>query len=424
MAARVAEFLHYPLDGKIDLYLLPTTRFKTTTIKIYAYRPLDEKTTAAALMMQVMRRGSRGFPSTRKILSFLEECYGASMTMAVLKVGERHVLYTKIEAISDKYLPRGRTLDRVLAFLRDLLLRPLQENGGMRAEYVDQEKRNLRHLIEGLINDRMEYAYERLIQEMCRDEPYRRYEMGTVGEIDAQTPESLLALHGATMRGAPIIVLASGDFSPDALARKLGAALQIPGRAPGPMPETRVLSEGAGGRAIVEKRDVEQGKLIIGCRTGTTLGSPDYTALSAYNALLGGFPHSRLFVNVREKEGLAYYAHSMLDASKGLLFISCGIDFAAYDKCLPVIRSQMEDLCAGNIGDDEWDKTITCLLDRVRKWNDDPAARMGAFTEMLINGAPRTPDEVLERVKSLSRKEVAEAGRKVKWDTSYFLTKE
>jgi predicted Zn-dependent peptidase len=170
-------------------------------------------------------------------------------------------------------------------------------------------------------------------------------------------------------------------------------------------------------------RKLEQAKLVIGCRTGTTLSSPDYAALMVYNGLLGGFPHSRLFLNVREKEGLAYYASSGVEGSRGLMFLSCGIDFASYEKCLPVIRAQMDDLSAGHIGDEEWNKTVTSLVDRVCKWNDDPAARMGAFTEMVLNGVARTPAQVIEHIRSLTRDQVAAAGRRVRWDTIYLLTK-
>ena len=419
----VADFIHYPLSGGIDLYLLPTKRFKTITFKIYFYRPLDEKITASSLLVQVMRRGSRKYSTTRKILTFLEDCYGAALNMAVLKVGERHVLYFKLEAISDRYLPRGRNEDRVLKFLKEMVLNPAVEKGGLRTDYVEQEKRNLRHLIEGLIDDRMEYAHQRLIDEMCRGESYGHYELGRVDAIDRLGEKELLEHHADTLRTAPMTVLASGDFKADTMARKLARALSIRKRRVQPLPPAKIVTVNGAPREVIERKDVEQAKLVIGCRTGTTMASEEYDALLMYNALLGSFPHSRLFVNVREKENLAYFAHSMVEGSKGLMFISCGIDFAAYDKCLPVIRAQMEDLCAGNIGDEEWDKSLKSMEDRILKWNDDPSVRMGAFTEMMLNGVPRTPAEIIQRLRSLSREQVAAAGRKIKWDTIYFLTR-
>lgn len=415
---RVAEFLHYEVGDGIDLYLLPTTRFKTVTIKTYLYRPLDERTTAASLLLQVMRRGCRKYPTTRKILTFLEDCYGASLNMATIKIGERQALYFKLEAIADRYLPRGRNIDRLLVFLREMITHPLVKD-----DVVEQEKRNLRNSIDGLINDRMEYAYERLLQSMCEGEPYARYELGRSEELGPIAPKELSDVHAGTLRAAPIVAMAAGDFDPDAFARKLERMLEIPKRAHAPLPPVVQRDAPAEPREIRDERDVEQAKLVIGCRTGTTLADDRYYPLMVYSALLGAFPHSRLFVNVREKEGLAYYAHSMVEGSKGLMLISAGIDFAAYEKCLPVIRAQMDDLCAGNIGDDEWDKTMRSLHDRIDKWNDDPSARMGAFAEMRLNGVARTPQQVHERLASLTRDEVAKAGHAVRWDTVYFLTR-
>jgi predicted Zn-dependent peptidase len=420
----VAEFLHHRTPTEIDLYLLPTRRFKTITFKLYVYRPLDEKITASSLLWNVLRRGSRGFPNQRKILAFLEDCYGATLTSSILKIGERQTLYLKLQAIADRYLPRGRNVDRVLNFLSDLVLRPVAERGGLRAEFVDQEKRNLRHAIEGLINDRMEYAHERCVQAMCAGEPYGRYELGRVEEIDPLEPTGLLAHHARTLRSAPVVLLVAGDFDPETLARKVDAAFALDDRRPEPpAPSAEPPSPRNGPREVIERRPVEQANLVIGFRTGTTLASEDYHALMVYSALLGGFPHSRLFVNVREKENLAYFAHSELDASQGLMFVTAGIDFAAYEKCVPVIRAQMEDLCAGHIGDDEWNKTIASIVDRVRKWNDDPSARMGAFAEAVLNHAARTPQQILERIRGMTREAVAAAGRKVVWDTIYLLTR-
>jgi len=45
-----------------------------------------------------------------------------------------------------------------------------------------------------------------------------------------------------------------------------------------------------------------------------------------YNSILGGGLHSKLFQNVREKAGLAYYAFSRLEKFKGLMVVSCGIE--------------------------------------------------------------------------------------------------
>ena len=49
------------------------------------------------------------------------------------------------------------------------------------------------------------------------------------------------------------------------------------------------------------KQELKQSKLHIGYRTFITYKDEDYFALQLFNGLFGGFSHSKLFVNVREK---------------------------------------------------------------------------------------------------------------------------
>ncbi len=61
-----------------------------------------------------------------------------------------------------------------------------------------------------------------------------------------------------------------------------------------------------------------------------------------YNGVLGGYPHSKLFTNVREKASLAYYASSRFDGHKGILTIQSGIEMANYEKAVDIIRKQLD----------------------------------------------------------------------------------
>ena len=65
--------------------------------------------------------------------------------------------------------------------------------------------------------------------------------------------------------------------------------------------------------------------------------------------------HSKLFQNVREKEGLAYYVFSRLEKFKGLMVISSGIEIENKDKTIEIINKQLEDIAKGNITEYEYE---------------------------------------------------------------------
>ncbi len=83
------------------------------------------------------------------------------------------------------------------------------------------------------------------------------------------------------------------------------------------------------------------------------LGIHDYYALQVFNGIYGGFSHSKLFINVREKASLAYYVASRLESHKGLMFVMSGIDNKNYEQALSIIKEQMKAMVAGDFSDEE-----------------------------------------------------------------------
>ncbi|HVR84207.1 MAG TPA: pitrilysin family protein [Planctomycetota bacterium] len=419
-----ADFEVFEPAKGFRVFVHPTAKFKTITISLYVHQPLGHQATAVALLPQVLRRGCKGLPDMRSIVVFLEDLYGASMGADVAKIGERQMVVFRFEVVNDRFAPKKiQALEKSLQFLWRMLSQPVTAKGGLRADYVAQEKENLKRLIEGMINERMSYAYERCIQEMCKDEPYARYEYGKLEEIDPITPKSLLQLHGRLLAEAPIDLFVSGDVEPRKVAALAKKLFKFGKRKIKPIPAAVVKTGNGALREHVEKLDVEQGKMVMGCRTGVIWGKPDTFPLVMYNGLLGAFPHSKLFANVREKEGLAYAVHSSLDHTKGLLFVTAGIDPAKYTKCVEVIKQQMTDLAAGKISDDEWDKTRLTITDRVRSREDNPSAKIGSFLEMSLNGKPMTAAQVIDGVNGVSREQVVRAAALVRPDTIFYLTR-
>lgn len=419
-----ADFEVFEPAKGFRVFVNPTTKFKTITLSLYLHQPLDAQATALALLPQVLRRGCKSMPDMRTVTIALEDLFGASMGADIVKVGERHLVVFRFEVVNDRFAPRKiNALEKSLGFLWKILSQPVTVKGGLRPDYVAQEKENLKRLIEGMINERMSYAYERCIQEMCKGEPYERYEYGRLEEIDRITPKDLLKLQERLLLEAPIDLFVSGDVDPKKVAALSKKIFKFKKRKVRALPATLVKSGGGELREHLEKLDVEQGKMVLGCRTGVTWGQPDTFPLVMYNGLLGAFPHSKLFANVREKEGLAYAVHSSLDHTKGLLFVTAGIDPEKYAKCVEVIKQQMADLAAGKISDDEWNKTRLTITDRVRSREDNPSAKIGSLVEMTLNGKPMTASQVIEGVNAVTREQVVRAAARVRPDTIFYLTR-
>src|SRR5699024_11852762 len=75
--------------------------------------------------------------------------------------------------------------------------------------------------------------------------------------------------------------------------------------------------------------------------------------LHVFNGLFGGFPSSKLFMNVSEKHSLAYYAASRIESYKGLLLVFSGIESENYKQAKDIIDAQLQAMIDGSFTERE-----------------------------------------------------------------------
>lgn len=421
--AREGDFSRFDIADGFRLYIHPTQKFKTVFIRLFIHRPLDDQATMFALLPHVLRRGCRRLPTLRSIVHRLERMYGASLNVDVTKIGERHVVYFNMTITADRYLPgNGNLLPQAIDLLHRLVVEPVKAKGRIRGDYIEQEKINLRRYIEGVVNDKIHYAFERCLQVMCGGEPYSLYEYGKLEDIAPISADEMTDFHRETIRTAPIDMCILGDVHPEKTARMVSRIFHDGRREVVSLAPTSVKYDVRKITERTEEEEVEQAKLIMGWRTVTCWSDEDAVPMLFFSALLGAFPHSKLFVNVREKEGLAYYVDSSLDLSKGILFVHAGIDRRNYRKVVDLIKKQIDDIAEGDISREEIDTTAKSLIDRFRSREDHPGAMINAHIEMSAGGAVLETGEVIGRIGRVTADDIVRAAKKIVLDTVYCLS--
>jgi predicted Zn-dependent peptidase len=410
--------------GNVRLHVCSSDKFKTTTLMALIQQELKPETvTRNALIPNVLQRGTVSRPTMLELRRKLEEMYGAVLFGDVFKRGERHILHFGMELANEQYLREKQSLlDEGVAFFAEVMTRPLLENGAFKAAYVEAEKKVLAQKIESLIDDKIRYAAKRLIEEMCKGEPFALFNQGNVEDLPSIDATGLFTYYKEMLETCPIDFYCVGNVTYDEVAERLqsqfsawlsGARKEVPV----PAPVQTVERE----KTVVDRLDVKQGKLNMGLRTGTTAGDPDYPALLMYNGILGGFPHSKLFMNVREKASLAYYCSSRLESHKGILTIQSGIEIANFEKAVTIIKQQLEAMKNGDISDEEMEKTRALLINQLREQQDRPVELIQFHYSSLLAGKSRTVQSLLEEIKNIRREDVQNVAQKVRVDTIYFL---
>ncbi len=174
-------------------------------------------------------------------------------------------------------------------------------------------------------------------------------------------------------------------------------------------------------KTVIEKMDVNQGKLNMGLRTNTGYADDDYAAMLMYNGILGGYPHSKLFMNVREKASLAYYAASRLDGIKGLCTIQSGIEIANFDRASEIIRQQLDSMRAGELSELEMNQTKAMILNHLRELQDSAFEMIAYDFNSILTGRVRSNTELMSDIQAITPQAIVNAAHKVELDTIYFL---
>lgn len=419
------HFTRFTLAEGVNLYIQPTSKFKTTVIYAYFHMPLEPVTvTYNALLPMVLARASADHPSTAELSRTFDDLYGASFGVDVTRRGEVHSIVFRLEVANEQHIPgESGLLKRGLDTLTGVITRPLVVGDGLKPEYVEQEKANLKQIIAGLINDKRRYAMVRCTAAMCEGEPFALYRLGRVEDLDEVTPQTLLQHHQRVLTTAPVDLFVIGDVDVEETKRLVTSTFHLP---PGNrrFPETSVKQEpGRPVRDVVDRLDVNQGVLVIGFRTGITLKDELYFPMLVANGILGGFPHSKLFQEVREKNSLAYFAYSAVETVKGVGYMYAGIEFEDMEKAKAIMLEQLKAVQEGQIDDEELETTIETLVNDMLSAADSPSAMADLAVDQVFSGKDLSIEDRVAAYRAVTKEQAAEAARRFTLDTIYFLNK-
>jgi predicted Zn-dependent peptidase len=314
-------------------------------------------------------------------------------------------------------------LEQGMDFFSEVLFAPVLEEGHFQSSYVDVEKQILQQRLSSLQDDKIRYASKRLNEEMCQGEPFALYAYGGLADLAALDATKLYTYYQEMFRTCPIDLYCIGQVDIDALSKLIEqhfvSRLAKNERQNNlHQAQAKMLTEE---RVIVERMDVKQGKLNIGCRTQLTIEDEAYPALMLYNGILGGFAHSKLFMNVREKASLAYYCSSRLESHKGLLSIQSGVEIENYERALSIIREQLAAMQQGNITEQELEKTKATLINQFRERQDSAYGMIDLHHHSNVSARKWSLEELLTRLAETSREQVQQVAQQVQIDTIYFL---
>ncbi|MDQ0270159.1 EF-P 5-aminopentanol modification-associated protein YfmF [Cytobacillus purgationiresistens] len=409
-------------DG-FKLHMIKTDKFKTNTLVWKMKAPLQKETvTVRSLLPHVLQSNSADHPTTAKLRSYLDELYGAALYVDLAKKGEYHVITISLDIANEKFLSdQTPLLKKAFELLAEIVTKPNVSDNGFDQTTVNKEKRTLKQRIQSVNDDKMRYANYRLVQEMCKEEPYALHVHGELEAVDQITPETLYSYYQQALEKDELDLYVIGDVDEEEVQSYASELFQFQNRDPQKTEANGRSHKGDSVHEVKEVQDVKQGKLNIGYRTNIVYGDEDYFALQVFNGIFGGFSHSKLFLNVREKASLAYYVGSRLESHKGLMMVMSGIENNKFDQATGIIEEQLQAMKNGDFSEKEIGQTKAVIKNQLLETMDTARGVVEVLFHNIISRKEVSLTEWLNGMDQVSKEQIIAAAKKVELDTVYFL---
>ena len=299
---------------------------------------------------------------------------------------------------------RDVALDVLVDMLRNSRLDPeeIEREKGVIVEEMNMYHDTPRDFIGGV--------YENLLY---GDQPLGRDIIGTKESVRAATRETFTSFIDRWYRPERMVVGLGGKIG-DGLTERLEDLLgSIEPRKTG-TPEPVVIPANGSGVKVHTKQS-DQAHIILGARS-YPLGHPDRYALQLLATVLGGGMSSRLFTEVRERRGLAYYVFgtnsSYVDA--GSLYAQAGVDIDRIDDAVTTIAHELRLIAEEPVPAAELEKARAFAKGRFVLGLESPHGTiMFGLRREVLQGSAEEPEAVLAGLDAVTAEDIQRVARDV-----------
>jgi len=318
---------------------MPGSRSLSVAVYVLAGSRLETRENAgvAHFMEHVTFKGTRGYPTTGAISEAIEGCGGSSNAATDR---ETTVYWARIPV---------RQAERAFNVLAELVTRPL-----LRDEDIKRERGIIVEEIRSYRDDPGQFVFNMFDRAFFGDTPLGWEIAGEEDGVLALPESDIRDFWSNAYRPGNSVISVAGDLEHQAVVDLVQRHF---GTGNGVVPSFAAAPAVPFERVAMDSRDLSQAHLTLGV-PGLRRDHPDQWKLELMNTVLGEGSSSRLFLKVREEQGLAYDVHSFQTdfADTGTVQVYAGVDPADLPAAINAILDELKRLRDEPIPQDELDR--------------------------------------------------------------------
>ena len=405
----------------VNLHLIKNESLKTVQVKCRFSGYLDKKNVARrVLVAQMLETASKAYPTNRHLRKKLASLYGASLSTNVMTKGYTHCVDIDASVISDAYSFESHSLlEELLDVFKEILFNPLITTEQYQPASFELEKQNVMAAIDTENEDLFYVADQELKRQFFNDDCQALSTLTTKELLEKENSFTTYQEFQRMLQHDQIDIFIVGDFDDYEVIkifhqfpfkeRHLDLTLLYK------QDYTNVISE------YLEQKESKQSILTIGYHLPFSYGDKEMASVAVYNALLGELPTSKLFVNVREKKGLAYAIGSHYDPFSQLFTIYAGIQKANKTLALRLILKQTKELRLGKMTKDEIEQAKIVLKNQLLAAQDYPKQSIELAYHRHYFNRDNSLDNLLTEIDNVSKESIIAVAKRMKLQAIYTL---
>ena len=284
-------------------------------------------------------KGTKKRPTTLKISETLDS------------VGGQYNAFTSKEVTGFWAKVDKEHSDIALDWISDILL-----NSKFEEKEMEREKGVIIEEVNMYLDTPMAYISDLWENLLYGDQPAGWKVIGEKENILSFNKKKVLDYYKSHYSPSSTVVCVAGDIIPDKIEEKIGKYFKNIKKSEGPQ-KLKVKEQQSEPQVLLHNKKTDQTHFCLGVRAYDLFDERKY-ALALLSIILGGNMSSRLFIKVRERNGLAYSIHTSADnaTDAGYLVTQAGIDHKNLEKSVKLILQEYMNLKNKKITDKELQK--------------------------------------------------------------------
>ena len=401
-----------------EIYLLKTNKFKTiiiSTVVINKYKKSD--ITKERLISNYLLNSNNNFKN--EVLLSKEYMKLYDPRIGILDIfRDLHLKVFNLTFLNEKYTEKGMD-KKTIDFYYDFIFNPNVENNEFDPSQLKIVKKSLESAYIRDEDNSSEIAYFNALSHITDDIPVKTDVRGNLNELNRINDNTLYIDYSNNLKTGKYIVFVTGDYNDQTIKNIQTILDKKCQKNTYELKSYFKVTKSKKYKEIIEDSKFNQSIVYLIYKIIRMNNKEREYVLPVLNNILGG-NSSKLFNNVREKNSLAYYAYSDFNVSNNILFMYAGISFDNYEKCVNLMREQLEDIINGKITDEEIENAKESIYSSILK-SEDTLAGVSNDLKAHILFDRHQNTVVKKNVEKVTKEEIVSLANKLNLDVIYTL---